>query len=78
MLKSTFPKIIFNSLKKKKIYFWAPGFKINQVFVTKKLIIPKGLFYRVVMIKKEQIGLISGMLTSNRKPFVKPVKTLRR
>lgn len=78
MYKNMYNYISNSTLSKKKINWWCPGRKINQTSLNKKIVIPKGLFFRVINSKKSQLGLIIGSLVSTRKPFVRPVKSLRR
>jgi hypothetical protein len=70
--------VLNSTLTKTKLNWWCSNRKINKTSLNKKLIIPKGLFFRVILVKQTQIGIIAGKLTSTRKPFVKPTKTLRR
>lgn len=70
--------LLLNSLSKNKINWWCTGRKITLCLVNKKLIIPKGLFFRVCHVKSTQIGIMAGALVSTRKPFSRPIKTLRR
>lgn len=64
--------------KKNKINFWCLGRKLSPTMVNKLVVLPKGIFFRVISVKAKQIGLIAGTLVSTRKPFVRPTKELRR
>lgn len=78
MYKNMYHNVLIKSLSKKKTNWWCPGRKISGALINKKLVIPKGLFFRVCIIKPTQIGIITGSLVSTRKPFNRPIKSIRR
>jgi ribosomal protein S19 len=78
MLTDKYRNNLKSTLKKKKITWWLNGRKFSPFFCKKIVVIPKGIFFRVVKVKKTQIGQIIGSLVSTRKPFVRPTKEIRR
>ena len=78
MYKNFYLKSNYTNLSKKKINWWCTGRKVSKHLYNKKVVIPKGLFFRIIRVKKTQIGVILGAFTANRKPFAKPFKETRR
>lgn len=61
-----------------QLVWWPVGRKISPHLYKKTLIIPKGLFFRILVVKSSYTGRIIGKFISTRKPFVRPVKQSRR
>lgn len=78
MYNNLYKQFLSKSFFRTKLNMWVVGRKIPKTTLKKILVIPKGIFFRSLKISKNQIGIIGGRLVSSRKPFVRPIKEIRR
>ena len=66
------------SLHKTKLNWWLTNRPITKHLTNSTLVIPKGLFFRLLRCKENYIGTIVGGFVTTKRPFVRPLKIKRR